>query len=121
MFNNLSLGLGNIKGNLGKGADGDINILDLDINEIDISKNHQNLKKALSNIEYVIKSGKIVKKEEDINLNHQGSIFWSSGKIEIEGKEFILAKKKEFYQKYSSMFYNSYKTFIDERFLRKIE
>ncbi len=121
MFNNLSLGLGNIKGNLGKGADGDINILDLDINEIDISKNHQNLKKALSNIEYVIKSGKIVKKEEDINLNHQGSIFWSSGKIEIEGKEFILAKKKEFYQKYSSMFYDSYKTFIDERFLRKIE
>jgi len=116
-----SLGLGNIKGNLGKGADGDINILDLDINEIDISKNYQNLKKALSNIEYVIKSGKIVKKEEDINLNHQGSIFWSSGKIEIEGKEFILAKKKEFYQKYSSMFYDSYKIFIDERFLRKIE
>ncbi|MFX1304386.1 MAG: amidohydrolase family protein [Promethearchaeota archaeon] len=116
-----SLGLGSIKGNLEEGADGDINILDLDIDEIDISKNHQNLKDALSNIEYVIKSGNIVKKEEDIDLNHPGSIFWSRGEIEVEGKEFILAKKKEFYQKYSSMFYNSYKIFIDERFLRKIE
>lgn len=116
-----SLGLGNIKGNLGSGADGDINILDLDINESDFSKNHQNLKDALLDIEYVIKSGKIVKKEEGINLNHQGSIFWSKGEIEIEGKEFILAKKKEFYQKYSSMFYDSYKVFINERFLRKIE
>ncbi|MFX1553503.1 MAG: amidohydrolase family protein [Promethearchaeota archaeon] len=116
-----SLGLGSIKGNLEEGADGDINILDLDIDEIDISKNHQNLKDALSNIEYVIKSGNIIKKEEDIDLKRPGSIFWSRGEIEVEGKEFILAKKKEFYQKYSSMFYNSYKIFIDERFLRKIE
>ncbi len=116
-----SLGLSNIKGNLGERADGDINILDLNINEIDISKNHQNLKKALSNIEYVIKSGKIVKKEDDIDLNHHGSIFWSRGEIEAERKDFILAKKKEFYQKYSSMFYDSYKIFINERFLRKIE
>ena len=116
-----SLGLSNIKGNLGEGADGDINILDLNINEIDISKNHQNLEKGLSDIEYVIKSGKIVKKEDDIDLNHHGSIFWSRGEIEAERKDFILAKKKEFYQKYSSMFYDSYKIFINERFLRKIE
>jgi len=115
-----SLGLGNIKGNLGEGADGDINILDLNINEIDLSKNYQNLKDALSNIDCVIKSGEIIKKEEVINLNHHGSIFWSSGEIKLEGTEFIMAKKKEFYQKYSSMFYDSYKMSIDESFLRKI-
>ncbi|UCD00759.1 MAG: amidohydrolase family protein, partial [Promethearchaeota archaeon] len=116
-----SLGLGSIKGNLGNGADGDINILDLDTNKIDISKNYQNLKNALSNIEHVIKSGEIVKKEDYIDLNHHGSIFWSRGKIKVEGKEFILAKKKEFYQKYSSIFYDSLKISVSEKILRNIE
>jgi len=116
-----SLGLGSIKGNLGIEADGDINVLDIDINEIDLSKDHQHLKKALSDLEYVIKSGIIAKKKNIINLDLPGSIFWSDGKIEVERKEFIIGKKKEFYQKYSSMFYNSLKISIDEKNLRKIE
>ncbi len=114
-----ALGLGSIKGNLGKGADGDINILNININEVDISKDHQNLKKALTDIEYVIKSGNIVKKKENLNLDLQGAIFWSDGKI--ESNQFVIGKKEEFYQKYSSMFYNSLKISIDETFLRKIE
>ncbi|MFX1309491.1 MAG: amidohydrolase family protein [Promethearchaeota archaeon] len=116
-----SLGLGNIKGNLGIGADGDINILDIDIKETDISKDYQSLKLALSDVEYVIKSGNIVKKGDDINLDNQGSIFWSSGKIKFEGKEFIIGKKKEFYQKYSSIFYDSLNISIEENMLRKVE
>ena len=56
-----SLGLGEIKGNLGINSDADINVLDLDINEMDVSKDYEQLKDSLSNIEYVIKSGKIVK------------------------------------------------------------
>ncbi|MFX0105072.1 MAG: amidohydrolase family protein [Candidatus Hodarchaeota archaeon] len=116
-----SIGLGSIKGNLGIGADGDINILDLDVSEIDISKNHQNLKQALSDIELVIKSGEIMKKEGNVDLNHQGSIFWDSGKIDIEGKELVIEIKKDFFQKYSSMFYDSLKISINEEFLRKIE
>ena len=116
-----SLGLGNIKGNLGTDADADINILDININEVDISKNYELLKNALSNIDYVIKSGKIVKKQNKIDFNTQGSIFWSKGIPKTEGKEFILSQKEEFYQKYSSIFYNSYKTTINEHVLRKIE
>ncbi len=115
-----SLGIGSIKGNLGIDADADINILDININEVDISKNFEILKNALSNIDYVIKSGKIVKKQNKIDFNTQGSIFWSSGKPETEGKEFILSKKEDFYQKYSSMFYSSYKVSVDEQLLRKI-
>lgn len=115
-----SLGLGNIKGNLGVGADGDINILDININEKDISKDHQDLKKVLSNLEYVIKEGKIIKKEHNIDYDHKGSIFWSNGCYNIEGKEFVLTKKKEFYQKYSSMFYDSFQVFIEKKLLRKI-
>jgi len=116
-----SLGLGSIKGNLGLEADGDINVLNIDINETDLSKDHQHLKKALSDVEYVIKSGIIVKKEDNLNLQLPGSIFWFDSKIEVEGKEFIIGKKEDFYQKYSSMFYNSLKISIDENILRKVE
>jgi len=116
-----SLGLANIKGNLGSGADGDLNILDLNINEIDISKNPEKLRRALSNIEYVVKSGKIIKKQKEINLNPNGLIFWSSGKAEVKERDFIMSKKTDFYQKYSSMFYNSYKISINKEFLRRVD
>lgn len=114
-----SLGLGNIKGNLGLGADGDLNILEININEVDISKDNQSLANALSDIEYVIKAGNIVKKKGDFNLDLNGMIFWSDGNI--ERNQFIIGKKEEFYQKYSSMFYSSLKTSIDKAFLRKVE
>ncbi len=116
-----SLGLTNIKGNLGSNADGDLNILDININEIDISKNPEKLKRALLNIEYVVKSGKIIKKQKEINLNPNGLIFWSSGKEEVKERDFVISKKNDFYQKYSSMFYNSYKISINKEFLRRVD
>ena len=116
-----SLGLANIKGNLGSDADGDLNILDININEIDISQNPEKLKRALSNIEYVVKSGKIIKKQKEINLNPNGLIFWSSGKAEVKERDFVISKKTDFYQKYSSMFYNSYKISINKEFLRRVD
>ncbi|MFX1569186.1 MAG: amidohydrolase family protein [Promethearchaeota archaeon] len=115
-----SLGLIDIKGNLGYGADGDLNILDININEKDLSKNYDDLKNALQNIDHVIKAGEIIKKKEKFNLDFVGSIFWSNGKLEIKEKEYIMNKKKEFFQKYSSVFYDSYKVSIEEKLLRKI-
>jgi len=115
-----SLGLAKIKGNLGVGTDGDINILNIDIKKIDISKDYYHLKKALSEMEYVIKAGNIIKKGENINLDLEGSIFWSNGSFNIESREFILSRKKEFYQKYSSLFYDSYQVSIEDKYLRKI-
>ncbi|MCK4380807.1 MAG: amidohydrolase family protein [Candidatus Lokiarchaeota archaeon] len=116
-----SLGLANIKGNLGLGADGDLNILDINIKDMDISKQHEELRSALSNMDYVIKSGTMVKKQKDFNFNLNGSIFWSSGKSEIKEKDFVMSKKKDFYQKYSSVFYDSYKVSIDKNLLRRVE
>lgn len=116
-----SLGLGSIKGNLDLGADGDINILDLNLEETDITKDAEKFKRAFSNIEYVIKSGEIVKKQEELDLKLKGSIFWSAGSTKAENKDFIISKKKEFYQKYSSLFYDSYKTTVEDKFLRKID
>ncbi|MFX0022803.1 MAG: hypothetical protein ACFE9S_10775 [Candidatus Hermodarchaeota archaeon] len=116
-----SLGLGNFKGNLGIGADGDINILDININDTEISKDHQLLRKALSNLDYVIKGGIIIKTGKTINLDLDGKIFWSDGSAKSEGKDFIMSKKKEFYQKYSSMFYDSLTVSIDEKYLRQVK
>jgi formylmethanofuran dehydrogenase subunit A len=115
-----SLGLGNIKGNLSIEADADINILDMNIPEIDLSKEYEGFKKALSNIEYVIKSGKIIKKQDNIDLNPQGSIFWSKGKADIEQNKLIISKKEDFYKKYASVFYDSYKTSLNQNILREI-
>ena len=116
-----SLGIGKIKGNLGINADGDINILDVNINDIDLSKDYAILESELQNIEYVIKAGEIIKNKENIDLQPQGEIFWSNGKIEKqEGLDFLMSKKKEFYQKYYSYFYDTLKISIDNRFLRNI-
>jgi len=117
----MCLGLGSIKGNIGLGADADINVLNLNIKETDLSKDFRKFKKELSNIEYVIKSGEIVKKQDKFNLKPQGSIFWANGKADTEGKDLIISKKEEFYRKYSSMFYDSYQVSVDKNLLRKID
>ena len=114
------LGIGSIKGNLGLGADADINILDINVNEIDLSHDFEKFKKHLENIDFVIKSGKVVKKQNEIDLSVQGSILWSKGKTDLEGRDFIISKKKEFYQKYSSLFYESYNTNVSNKILREI-
>jgi len=115
-----SLGIGSIKGNLGLGADGDLNILNLNLNDIDISKDYEKFKSAFRNIEYVIKSGEIIKNQEKINLDSSGKILWASGKPEKEDTTSILAKKKDFYQKFYSNFYDSYAITINKEILRKI-
>jgi formylmethanofuran dehydrogenase subunit A len=115
-----SLGIGSIKGNLGLDADGDLNVLNLNLNDVDVLKDVKTLKKALENIEFVIKSGEIIKNQEKFNMNGSGKIFWASGKAEKDDSKLVLTKKKEFYQKYYSIFYDSYDTTIDNNILRKI-
>jgi len=114
-----SLGIGSIKGNLGKGADGDLNIINININEINTSKDVEKIRKSLESIEYVIKEGKIIKKDDLIDNTPNGKIFWSSGRFEYKDKQLIMNRKKEFYQKYYSIFYDSLNTSISNEFLRE--
>jgi len=115
-----SLGLGDIKGNLGTDSDADINILNINLNETDISQEPEKLKSALNNIEYVLKAGKIIKNNDKIDLTPQGKIFWTEGSAVKEEKAFIMKKKREFYQKYYSIFYDSLKVAVDNNYLRKV-
>jgi formylmethanofuran dehydrogenase subunit A len=114
------LGIGSIKGNLGKDADGDLNILNINIDEIDTSKDVDKIRKSLENIEYVIKEGKIIKKDDSIDITPNGKIFWSSGKFDYEDEKLIMNRKKEFYQKYYSIFYDSLNTSISNKLLREL-
>jgi len=115
-----SLGLEKIKGQLGVGADADINILNFNINEINLEKEINLLKRALDDVEIVIKAGEIVKNKNNFALDKNGKIFWSEGSSEIPKNEDIISKKKEFYQKFYSIFYDSLKFDISEKLLRKI-
>ncbi len=115
------LGLASIKGTFKPGADADINILGINTEDANLSKEYEKLKTSLLNIEYVIKSGKIVKKENKFDLNSNGLIFWSQGKVKSEEKNQIMSKKKEFYTKYSSIFYDSYQVSVNKNILRKID
>ena len=115
-----SLGIGSVKGNLGKNADGDLNILNININDIDTSKDFEKIRKSLENIEYVIKEGKIIKKDDSIDITPNGKIFWSSGTSIYKEKKLIMNRKKQFYQKYYSIFYNSLNTSISNEFLREL-
>ena len=115
-----SLGLGTYKGNLGIGADGDINILNLKLAKLDIENNYQVLEKELENIEYVIKGGKIIKNGDNIDLNSNGKIFWASGKVEEGEDKFVISKKRDYYQKYYSIFYDTLKVPENEELFRKI-
>ncbi len=115
-----SLGLGDIKGNLGSGADADINILNINLQEKDSASQIDEIKKAFSDIDTVIKNGIIVKQGETINLNHKGALFWSKGIVNTQNYEKIMDKKKEFYKKYSSIFYESLKPNTDKIKLIKI-
>ena len=116
-----SLGIGDIKGNLGVGADGDLNIIDLNLKKENIQNNYQAVIDALSNMDYVIKSGKIIKKDQNLDLTTKGKIFWTEGIPKKERDAFVLNKKKEFYEKYYSSFYKSTKVNLEEKVLRKIK
>jgi len=116
-----SLGLAGIKGGFTPGADGDINILDINIDDVDLSDDFEQLETSLQSIEYVIKNGKVVKHGDKMDLNPNGHIFWADGSVEAQLKERIISKKKEFYQKYYSIFYDRLECQVNSKKLRKIE
>ncbi len=115
-----SLGIGSIKGNLGLDADGDFNILNLNAKDIHMNVDHAKIEDALTNIEYVIKAGKVVKHDDTIDLSSSGQIFCSEGKVPKGDRKLALAKKGEFYQKFYSIFYDSLKTSAPESAFRTI-
>lgn len=115
-----SLGLGDIKGNLGVGADADINILSKNLQDLDPLIQIDQVKKTFSDVEIVIKNGAVVKKGEKINYNHNGKIYWSKGTVNNIDYPKIMKKKREFYKKFSSIFYDSLKPNTNKLELMKI-
>ena len=61
-----------------------------------------------------------MKKQDLIDLAPKGKIFWSKGEEQVEKGGSILAKKEEFFQKYGSIFYNSFRNNIDSKSLKLV-
>lgn len=116
-----SLGISHIKGCFTEGNDGDINILDLNPLEINPQKDYKKIRDKLSDIQYVIKAGKIIKHNDQVDLTEEGKILWASGKAKKQDVKLLLKRKEEFFQKYNSLFLNSYSALVTDSKLRKVD
>jgi formylmethanofuran dehydrogenase subunit A len=116
-----SLGISHIKGSLTEGNDGDLNIIDLNPLEIDPEEDYMQIRNALSHIEYVIKAGKIVKRKNQFDITEKGHILWASGKVKKDDVKLLFKRKEEFFQKYNSLFLNSYSVSVNDKIFKKVD
>lgn len=116
-----SLGISHIKGGLNEGNDGDLNIIDLNPLEINLEKEYKQVRDALNHIEYVIKAGNIIKSKNQFDLAEKGHILWASGKVKKDDVKLLFKRKEEFFQKYNSLFLNSYSVSVSDKILKKVD
>lgn len=116
-----SLGISHIKGSLNEGNDGDLNIIDLNPLEMNLEKDYKQTRDSLSHIEYVIKAGRIIKSKDQFDLTEKGHILWASGKVKKDDVKLLFKRKKEFFEKYYSLFIKSYSTSVSNKILRKVD
>lgn len=109
-----SLGISHLKGNLGVGADADINILSINLKDLDPQTDADDITRAFSDVNMVIKNGIVVKKGDQFNFDSKGSLYWSKGSIEESDYDKIMEKKRDYYRKFSSIFYESLKISTDK-------
>jgi formylmethanofuran dehydrogenase subunit A len=82
----MALGISDIKGHLGVGADADIAIYDLDPNDLTPEK----IEKAFSRTAYTIKGGEIVVKNGEIVRASRGKRFWVSPRVDEDLERMML-------------------------------
>ena len=106
---------------MNEGNDGDLNIIDLNPLEMNLEKDYKQTRDSLSHIEYVIKAGRIIKSKDQFDLTEKGHILWASGKVKKDDVKLLFKRKKEFFEKYYSLFIKSYSTSVSNKILRKVD
>ena len=94
------LGLDNIKGHLGVGADADVAIYDLNPEEIDFSKDYQSVIKAFKRALYTIKSGNVVVENGKVINDSCSKTFYVDFKSPPE-EQFLNELREEFKRWYT--------------------
>ncbi len=98
-----SLGLLNVKGHLGQGADADIAIYSIDPEKDDPSKNPELVMKAFSNAEYTIIGGVLVSKNGEIVSKRTGKTYWVNPQVDPGFEQEVIAAQRPFIEQYYSV------------------
>ncbi|MGB9853324.1 MAG: formylmethanofuran dehydrogenase subunit A [Candidatus Bathyarchaeales archaeon] len=94
----VALGISDIKGHLGVGADADIAVYDLDPNNL----TPEGIEKAFSRALYTIKSGEIVVKHGEVVRESRGRRFWVNPKVDENlGRTMLRDVRRTFAQYYT--------------------
>lgn len=97
------LGLENVKGHLGLGADADIAIYDVDPRNVDFSRNYEIIVKAFRRAYMTIKSGEIVVKNGEIVNTIYGKTFYVKPEIPEDLYKSLYERVKSSFKKYYSI------------------
>jgi formylmethanofuran dehydrogenase subunit A len=97
------LGLLDIKGHMGVGADADIAIYDIKPDQIDPSVEHAKIKSAFSSAAYTIKGGEVVVKDGQITATPMGRTFWVDASVPEEHTEIMMKDIRNKFKNYYSI------------------
>ena len=70
------IGLDDVKGHLGVGADADVAIFNINPETIDIARKYKTARRAFANAAYTIKDGEMVAKDGEILQQVNGKTIW---------------------------------------------
>lgn len=103
------LGLSDIKGHLGVGADADISIYNFDIDTQDPSTDYIALENSLSNAFCVIKDGQIAFKEGNVMAPElRGRTFWANTVYNEELEKQVVGEVENMFRQYYSVNFENY-------------
>lgn len=104
-----ALGLSDVKGHLGVGADADIAIYDINPETTDPSNDYMEIEKAFENASYVLKDGEIIVKDGNVvKTREHGRTYWVDTQVEEDIYKEVLADVERKFKQYYSVNLENY-------------
>ena len=103
------LGLSDIKGHLGVGADADIAIHNFNVDTQDPSSDYEAIESSFQKASYVFKDGKIVVQDGEVTIpNHHGRTFWVDSLYNAELEKQVVSEVEQVFKQYYSVNFENY-------------
>lgn len=102
-----ALGLADVKGHLGTGAQADVAVYDINPEKID-SRQYIKIERKFSKAVYTIKSGEVVVKDGEVVKNYYGNTYWVNPRLDREYEKELLGELDYFFRKFYSFTLTNY-------------